>query len=476
MLAGHRLALALGVVDSKAVLGDDEESRKQLIRAGEAMVNAGLAVVVNRAGTKAPFCTMHAVEKKRADQEIRDAAAAAGDPLAHKRMHKCGLAHAITDLKEATRVLTRLSKRGRFNLGIEPRASRLVVVDLDTARQAAEFALRCGQDRPTLTVRSPGAQDKTGQWVHKDGGHIYFEVPEGVELPRNLGVYTHASGWKVMWGECQVLVPPSARAEGPYVLVGSTHPLPDWLLELIRSESAARQARTEESRRRRETSQPSEIDEWARGASWADLLLPDGWNDTGLLDNCGCPVWTAPGDHASLKSATAHEPGCLIYVCERGHGPLHVWTDTPSEAIAEAVDAYGRTLTKIQVLTHTEGEGRMGRTLDDLGVERPGPTTIHSPFGTWVEDPEHAPKTSPDADPDTTVDDEQDPELGEDDAGDEPTMFTPEQMFERKVRREYEHELVRRAALDRIAARDTPPLRVFSARALKEQPRPKGMI
>lgn len=472
MLAGHRLALALGVVDSKAVLGDDEESRKQLIRAGEAMVNAGLAVVVNRAGTKAPFCTLHAVERKHADQEVRDAAAAAGDPLAHKRMHKCGLAHAITDVKTATRVLTRLSKRGRFNLGIEPRASRLVVVDLDTARQAAEFALRCGQDRPTLTVRSPGAQDAAGNWVHKDGGHIYFEVPEDVELPRNLGVYTHESGWKVMWGECQVLVPPSARAEGPYVLVGSTHPLPTWLLELIRSESAARQERTEESRRRRETSEPSEIDEWSRSVSWAEILVPDGWNDTGLLDNCGCPIWTAPGDHASLKSATAHEPGCSKYVCDRGHGPLRVWTDNPSEAVAEAVDAFGRTLTKIQVLTHTEGEGRMGRTLDDLGVERPGPTTIHSPFGTWVEDPEHTPTSnSSDADQDTPVDDEQD-----EDPADEPSMFTPEQMFERKVRREYEHELVRRAALERIQAADLPPLRVFNLRGIKDQPRPKGII
>lgn len=464
MLAGHRLALALGVVDAQAVLGDGEDSRKQLVRAGEAMVNNGLAVVVNKAGTKQPMCTLHAVERKHADQQIRDAAAATGDPNSHKRKHRCGLVHAITDLKDATRVLGRMSKRGRFNLGIEPRASRLVIVDLDTARQAAEFALRCGQDRPTLTVRSPGARDRAGQWVHQDGGHIYFDVPKGVELPRELGTYTHSSGWKVMWGECQVLVPPSARAEGAYVLVGSAHPLPGWLLDLIRNEAAAKARRQEESRRRRENSEPSEIDEWCRNTSWTDILLADEWTDTGLVDTCGCPVWTAPGDHASPKSATAHDPGCSYYQCERGHGPLYVWTDNPSPAVADAMsDRKGRTLTKVQVRTFTEGEGRMGRMLDELGIALPGPTVLNRPFQKWDADPA--------ADVPAREDSDEDPPS---DA--EPVMFSAEQLFERKVRREYEHELARRAALERIAAADLPQLRVFDLRGIKDQPRPRGMI
>lgn len=470
MLAGHRLALALGVVDSSAVLGDDEESRKQLIRAGEAMVGAGLAIVVNKARSKQPICTLHAAERKQADQRVRDEAAAAGNPNAHKLKHPCGLVHAISDPKTATRVLTRMSKRERFNLGIEPRASRLVVVDLDTARQAAEFALRCGQDRPSLTVRSPGARDRAGNWVHRDGGHIYFDVPEGGELPRNLGTYTHPSGWKVMWGECQVLAPPSARDEGPYVLVGSAHPLPDWLHQLIVDEAAAKQRRTEESARRRERSTPTEIDEWSRGATWTEILTADEWTDTGLVDNCGCPVWTAPGDHASPKSATAHEPGCALYVCDRGHGPLHVWTDNPSEAVAEAVGEHGRTLTKVQVRTFTEGDGRMGRMLEDLGIERPGPAVLRRPFDRW-EAPTAA---SDDGGGDEAR--ESDEDGSDEHRAEEPSMFTPEQMFERKVRREYEHELVRRAAQERIAAADLPPLRMFGARETRKQPRPRGMI
>jgi len=469
MFSGHRLAVALGVVDSQAVLGDDEASRKQLIRAGEAMVTAGLAIVLNRAGTKTPLCTLTSVERKRADQEAKDTAAASGDPNAHKRAHACGLAHAITDLRTATRVLTRVSKRERFNIGVEPRASRVVIVDLDTARQAAEFALRCGQDRPALTVRSPGQRDRAGVWVHKDGGHIWFEVPEDMELPTGDGIYTADAGWTAVWGEHQVLVPPSARDEGPYVLVGSIHPMPEWLRDVIMTETQAKQERREEARRRRAAAGPSAIDDWAAEVSWAEILTADGWTDTGLTKNCGCPQWTAPGDHASPESATAHQPGCSVYVCERGHGPLHVWTDNPSQAVADAITAYGtRTLTKIQVLTYTEGEGRMGRLLDELGVERPGPTVIRSPFGTWVEDPDHG--------SDETDDEPPGNEDSNSEGIDDSSPFTPEQLFERRVRKECEHELVRRTALERIAAADAPPLRMFSARSIKDQPRPKGMI
>jgi hypothetical protein len=477
MHAEHRLAVALGTLDSTAVLGDDELSRKQLIRAGEAMVAQGLAIVLNRAGTKIPLCTLTAVERKRADQAARDAAVAAHDPIWDRRTHACGLTHAITDLKTATRVLTRVSRRERFNIGIEPRASRVCIVDLDTARQAAEFALRCGQDRPSLTVRSPGQRDKTGNWVHKDGGHIWFDVPDEIEMPTTEGIYTDTAGWTAVWGEHQVLVPPSAREEGPYVLVGSIHPMPDWLRSVIKTETAAKQLRREESVRRRALTGPSEIDDWSAATSWATILAPDGWIETGLVDTCGCPIYTAPGDHGSPKSATAHEPGCSVYICERGHGPLHIWTDYPSEAVAAAVAQYGsRTLTKIQILTFTEGEGRMGRMLDHLGVQMPGPTVIRGPFGTWVEDPDQPTSSDVEDEPDVDDDTEDDElEEDEDDAPSELPKFTPEMEFERRVRREVEHELVRLTAQQRVAARDTAPLRVFGSGPLINAPRPEGM-
>lgn len=474
MQAGHRLAVALGTVNGNDLREDDELSRKQLIKAGEAMVDAGLAVVVNRAGTKIPMCTLTAVERKRADQEAVDEAAARDDPRAHIRKHKCGLAHAITDRKTATRVLTRLARRGLFNLGVEPRASRVMIVDLDTAKQAAEFALRCGQDRPSLTVRSPGSRDKSGNWVHRDGGHIWFDVPEDVELPAAEGIYTDLAGWSAIWGEHQVLVPPSVRSEGPYTLVGSLHPLPEWLLDVVTTESFAKQERREEARRRRALTGPSEIDDWATRTSWTDILEPDGWVDTGLVKNCGCPQWTAPGEHASPESATAHEPGCSVYTCDRGHGPLRVWTDSPSDAVSDAMEQFGtRTLTKLQVFVHTEHGGRMGRALDAMGIEPQdrGPTVLGR-HGLWDED--GPPPGSEDSESSSTSEnDESDDE--DSDEGETPEFMTPEQDFERRVRREYQHELIRRAALERIASADRPPLRILGASPLIKTPRPKGM-
>lgn len=480
MYSGQRLAMAFGALDGPAVSGDDADSRKRLVRAGEAMVDADLAIVLNKAGTKIPMCTLTAVERKRADQAAIDAAAAKGDPNAHRRTHPCGLAHAITDRRTATRVLTRIARRGAFNLGVEPRASRVLIVDLDTGRQLNEFALRCGKDRPGLTVRSPGQRDRAGNWAHRDGGHIWFEVPEHIELPTEDGIYTDASGWSAIWGEHQVLVPPSVRAEGAYKLVGAMHPLPDWLLETITSAVAAKKARREESKRRRATSGPSQIDDWAVETAWSDILTSDGWIDTGLVDgSCGCPIWTAPGEHASPKSATAHEPGCGKYVCERGHGPLHVWTDNPSDAVAAAIAEYGtRTLTKIQVLTHTEGEGRMGRTLRDLGIsDDRGPTIISSPFATWEDEgvpPTAEEKTTSSSLPEPVQESEESEEDGEDEPVEE--TFTPEELFERRVRREFEHELVRRAALERVAALDARPLRILSFGEFLRAPRPEPLI
>lgn len=468
MLAGHRLALALGVVDATAVVGDDELGRKQLIRAGEGMVRAGLAIVLNRPGTKIPMCTLTAIERKRADQEEQDAAALRGDPRAHTRLHACGLSHAITDEKTATRVLTRLSRRERFNLGVEPRASRVLIVDVDTSTQAAAFAMRCGQDRPTLTVRSPGQRDRAGNWAHKDGGHIWFSVPEDVELPTGLGIHTDASGWSAIWGEHQVLVPPSMREEGPYVLVGSMHPLPGWLLDLVTTEALAQQERREEAKARRALSGPSGIDDWAATMTWADILTADGWTETGLVKNCGCPQWTAPGEHASPESATAHEPGCSVYVCERGHGPLHVWTDSPSDAVAAAVSEYGtRTLTMLQVLTFTEGAGHMGRTLENLGIERSdGPTVISGPFVTWSDVVEMADQLGDD-----------DP-AGEDvtPVGEQPVEDPAEKNARWLDEKEYEREKRRRRAVERIEFESAPRLVVAPPRAFFNAPRPRSMV
>ncbi|HEX4391619.1 MAG TPA: bifunctional DNA primase/polymerase [Mycobacterium sp.] len=459
MFAGGRLARALGSIQYGVEL-DEDAARKQLIRVGQELVADNMAIVLNKPGTKHPMCTLTATERKAADQAAKDDAAAREDPAFHKREHACGLAHAITDPKTATRVLTRVAKRERFNIGIEPRQSKLLIVDLDTAAQVAKFMLRAGTKRPTLTVQSPGSQDRTGEWVHRDGGHIHFEVTDQDELPIDEGIYTDPDGWTATWGEHQVLVPPSVRAEGAYVLVGSTYPLPSWLRDLVTDESAGKRKRRTEARALREQMGPSVIDDWAAGYGWAPILRADGWIETGLTKNCGCPQWTAPGEHASPESATAHEVGCAAYTCDRGHGPLHVWTDNPSEAVAAAISAYGRrTLTMAQVLAYTEGAGNMRATLAEYGVPWSGdPTVLTTKFRTW-DDVE----TDPDVDKDEDSDEEEEPE--------------PELDYdERMIRIEIARELRRRTALERIAAMDQVRPRLMNMRAIKEAPRPGRLL
>ena len=349
-------------------LGDDMESRKAMVRVGRAATKAGLAIVVDKPGEKIPVCTLTAQQRNAADQAARDAAAEAGKPRAGQVRHACGLTHAITDPDEALKVLARMAKRDRFNLGVEPRKSGLIIVDLDDPDQIESFK----QISPAaeLTVSSPGAIGEHGDpddvttWAHFCGGHIYYTVPEGAELPEDLGTFTDPEGkWKVMWGECQALIPPSRRREGAYQWIGNMREAPPLLISKIMDAARLKRERVERSRLKRESTGPTEIDTWSVATSWDELLIEDGWSETGTADNCSCPIWTAPGDHGSPKSATAHEPGCTRYDCERGHGPLYVWTDDPQSPAIEAAmaEAGGRALTKAQVAAHVRYGGSMGK-------------------------------------------------------------------------------------------------------------------
>lgn len=133
---------------------------------------------------------------------------------------------------------------GPFNIGIATGPSRLVVVDLDTAKPGdtppAEWhipGVRDGQD--VLAVLA----DRHGQPIPVDtltvatpsgGLHLYYRAPDHVELRNTAGTL----GWKV-----------DTRAHGGYVVApGSTlvngryrytvddqpHPLPTWLAGLLR--------------------------------------------------------------------------------------------------------------------------------------------------------------------------------------------------------------------------------------------------
>jgi hypothetical protein len=348
--------------------GDTDAVRKIAILA----VRNGFAVVLDKPGQKVPLCPLTARAAKQADREVQETARSAGDGNWQRRRHACGLNHAFTDAAQIARVIKRLTDHGVVpNLGVEVGRSRMVVVDVDTAGEKdaflAEWTNQSGRDMTGMvpTVKSPGAKID-GRWVHKDGGHFWFSVPAGTELPEGGGVLKGEGGWAVLWRGKQVLVPPSVRAEGEYRLVGQAAPLPGWLAEFI--EAGARRQADRRSTAVLEARTGGGISAWAADLSWSEILQADEWTDTGKADNCGCPVWTAPGDHASPKSATAHEPGCSVYTTDGGQAPIHIWTDNIPECAEDAVKALGRTFSKLNYMTYRFYGGDRGRALGGLGI------------------------------------------------------------------------------------------------------------
>ncbi len=344
----------------------------QLPRIAKAAVKAGFAIVVCKPGTKIPMCTLTSRQVATEDRKAREAAAGAGHPRAGRVRHACGIAHAITDPDVVARVVSRMVKtHGPVNLGVELGRSRVLVVDVDTDTETEAFlrdwSAATGRDETgrTPTVRSPGVVGVDGGWKHKNGGHWWFMLPAGVELPTGVGVMKAPGGWCAMWADRQVLIPPSVRSEGAYELIGRAEEAPRWVVERITREAGARAKRIAEQRDKiRDVDDP--IERWSAGVTWAELLEQDEWVSTGLADGCGCPIWTAPGVHASPKSATAHEPGCTRYDTDTGWGPLHIWTDNAPEWLAGR-----KTVSKLSYLSLRDHQGNDRATLQELGIVAP---------------------------------------------------------------------------------------------------------
>ncbi len=109
------------------------------------------------------------------------------------------------------------------------------------------------------------------------------------------------------------------------------------------------------------------------GSIWDRLLPAHGWTATGRPDQCGCPIWTAPGAHASPKSATAHEPGCGRFDTSRGWGPLKVWTDHPPDELAGGNPRSGSSMwTPLDFVAAMDHDGNVAAAMDALGIARRG--------------------------------------------------------------------------------------------------------
>jgi hypothetical protein len=344
------------------------------------MVRNGLAVVAVTPNDKVARCWhyLDARAKKAADKAAQEAGTAKRDGT-----HRCAVHCVITEESQLKRTGAKKLLDSGINLAVSLAHStrRIMIVDVDTdaERRAfladwAEFGDNVDPNTP-LTVRSPGVYDNAADvWKHKDGGHLWLNVPDGVELPakgeakwcRCHKFATPNDGcehkWSLFWTgtERYVLVPPSVRAEGPYLVTGQALDAPEWLIK-IAQESAERAPAPRTGELNNDDGDP--INAWSSSVPWSELLTAAGWDEQGT-DSCGCQVWHRP-DHASLKTATAHDPGCSARSIDGGHGTLHLWTD--------AWRPYGpgkADLTKLQFYAATCHGCDIRAAMTALGIDR----------------------------------------------------------------------------------------------------------
>ncbi|MDL9947770.1 AAA family ATPase [Gordonia sp. ABSL11-1] len=351
-------AIALTKTLGAAPLSTDRSAVREYLRD---LTDAGIHTLFVYPGSKAPADTRTVRARLADDQDAQREAKAAGRADWRRVKSKSGHYLATTDAGVLDGYLdqyvTIFGDDVPINLGVKLGPSNIVVVDCDTADHVQSFL--SDTDAPSdlaPTVRSPGVCDERGRWVHKDGGHFWFVVPDDVELPSRSGTWTASGGYTVMWGERYVLVPPSTRKEGAYEGTGDVHVIPEWLLGRL-AEHAATTARQSEMAGASDES--TSIVEWSQSRPWAEILGPD-WSPTERTDTCGCETWTAPGVHASDKSATAHEAGCTVTQHDPDNPPLHFWTTGDRGQFSGWPH---NNISKLQAVAVTEFDGNVGEAM-----------------------------------------------------------------------------------------------------------------
>lgn len=363
-----------GVTPISTVLGAapapdaDTAALKSFARAAAAV---GLHLILIEPGGKKPVDMRSPVQRRNEDGAAQDAARAAGRADWDRVKSKGGVYLATDDPVLLCRYIDRYRRTygesTPINFGVAVGPSRLIVVDCDTADQVQAFLADAGLDPNTPpTVRSPGQRDsRDGTWAHMNGGHFYFTVDE--VMPESSGSLTGPGGYAVLWANRYVLIPPSVRPEGPYTLVGVDMPASEVIRGAVLNHAAAKVARQRDALDNAGVA--TAVDQWAMGVSWDDLLAPAGWTRAARQDNCGCDTWTAPGDHASPKSATAHDTGCTLGRYTDDNAPLHIWTDNPGPELEAWIAEHGsKTLSKLQVVASLEYGGKVGEAMRELRV------------------------------------------------------------------------------------------------------------
>lgn len=348
-------------------------------KVAKALIREGLAIVIIEPNGKKAVCTLTARDKKKADLEAQEKAKEAGSPNWDKVKHECGIKHAITDEKMLTRTRVKywLGEGANLAVAVGVGSRRILIVDVDTAEEKRAFLEDWqGEDAPeTLTVTSPGTMnaDVNGEkvWVHKEGGHYWFDVPDETEFPERPGKLTWCrchgtsqpqggcrNSWAAYYGSGYVLIPPSRREEGAYRLTGGVHRLPEWLSDLIRTSQEGQRSQSGTGALSALDLADDPIDRWSVEHTWSEILTGDGFTPCDH-DTCGCPTFTRPGDPTHGKSVTAHEFGCAKYDTSKGHGPLRIWSDALGSG----------TMSKLTYMAKFHHNGDTGAAMRELGID-----------------------------------------------------------------------------------------------------------
>lgn len=349
-------------------------------KVAKALIREGLAVVIIESNGKKAVCTLNSRDKKKADTDAQNAAKEAGSPNWDRVRHDCGIKHAITDEKLLTRTRIKALMDQGANLAVAPGKGtrRVIIVDVDTEEEKRAFledwSNHESDTQVPLTVSSPGtmntAVDNHPVWVHKNGGHYWFDIPDDVELPDSPGKLTWCrchetrqpkggcrNAWVAYYRSGYVLVPPSVRPEGSYRLTGGVHRAPVWLTDLIRQARTGTRAENGSGALSALDLADDPIDQWSAETSWFDILTGDGFTPCDH-DNCGCPTFTRPGSPAHDKSVTAHEFGCSKFDTSKGHGPLRIWSDALGSG----------TMSKLSYVAQFHHNGDMSAAMRSLGI------------------------------------------------------------------------------------------------------------
>lgn len=278
--------------------------------------------------------------------------------------------------------------------------SGLVVVDVDTTLQMDAWQALCereGYDPGAPTQRSPGVIKRTGEVKHDGQGHFFYTLPadlaehpdlNSVGIKLKVGDPTvecdtdeerAAAVPDLMTGKRYVLIAPSTRTEGAYVLTpGATvRPLPDFLAAPLREHLAGKaRVRQQHAERAAHAVRDDAVWAWDETVDWTDLL--EDWTEEGGEGNC---IVLAHPEAQAGRSAVAHTVDCehttiSALIAEGTPPPITFYTSTLPEWVSDALDTTtgGSTVGKLKLYAFKYHHGDIANARRSLGLPLRAPT------------------------------------------------------------------------------------------------------